>query len=140
MSEERRWVGDLASFAVIAALFGAVYTLPPDTSLAEIKQGGMLRACVPSSYPPLVTGNPEQPGLDIEILQTVADRIGVRLVLGTNPAIGTDFNPRNWRVSRANCQVIAGGVVATDTTRSFLDTTPPHIETGWVFVGPEIPA
>jgi polar amino acid transport system substrate-binding protein/cystine transport system substrate-binding protein/membrane-bound lytic murein transglycosylase F len=30
-------------------------------------------------------------------------------------------------------------VVVSDTTRSFLDTTPPHLETGWALVAAKIP-
>ena len=72
MNERPRWVGDLITGFAVAALFGAVYLLPPDTSLAEVKQAGVLRVCVPTRYPPLVTGKPEEPGFDIEFAQAVA--------------------------------------------------------------------
>jgi polar amino acid transport system substrate-binding protein/cystine transport system substrate-binding protein/membrane-bound lytic murein transglycosylase F len=54
--------------------------------------------------------------------------------------MGRDFNPRNWNVTRAQCQMLAGGVVASDLTRSFLDTTPPHLQTGWALVAAQLPA
>ncbi len=50
--------------------------------------------------------------------------------------MGRDFNPRNWAVNRAKCQVLAGGVVDSTLTRSFLDTGPPYAETGWAIVAP----
>ena len=50
---------------------------------------------------------------------------------------GQDFNPRNWRVTRAQCQTLAGGVVGSQTTRSFLDVTPSHAETGWMLILPK---
>jgi ABC-type amino acid transport substrate-binding protein len=53
--------------------------------------------------------------------------------------MGRDFNPRTWNVTRAQCQMLAGGVVASDATRAFLDTTPPHLETGWALVAAQLP-
>jgi ABC-type amino acid transport substrate-binding protein len=139
VNERRRWIGDVITVVGILALFGAVYLLPPDTSLALVKQAGILRVCIPTLYPPLVTGKPEAPGFDIEFAQAIAKRLDVRLVFNTNPAMGRDFNPHNWNVTRAQCQMLAGGVVVSDTTRSFLDTTPPHLETGWALVARDLP-
>jgi polar amino acid transport system substrate-binding protein/cystine transport system substrate-binding protein/membrane-bound lytic murein transglycosylase F len=141
MRDEPNTWRDLAGIAVIVGLFAAIALVPPDTSLSEIRKEGTLRVCVPPTYGNLVTGDPAAPGFEVEIMQIVADRLGVRLALNVNPAIGQDFNPRAWRLTRAQCQIVAGGVVATDTTRSFLDTTPPHLETGWVLLAPgEVPA
>jgi polar amino acid transport system substrate-binding protein/cystine transport system substrate-binding protein/membrane-bound lytic murein transglycosylase F len=140
MSERPRWVGDLITLGGIAALFGAVYLLPPDTSLAQVQQAGALGVCVPTLYPPLVTGKPDAPGFDVEFVQAIAGRLGVRMVVNANAAMGRDFNPRDWSVTRAQCQMLAGGVVVSDATRSFLDTTPPHLETGWALVAAQVPA
>jgi ABC-type amino acid transport substrate-binding protein len=139
MGERPRWMGDVITLAGIAGLFGTVYLLPPDTSLAQVMRAGILGICVPTFYPPLVTGKPDAPGFDIEFVQAVADRLRVRLVMSTNPAMSRDFNPRNWNVTRAQCQLLAGGVVVSDTTRSFLDTTPPLLQTGWALVAAKIP-
>jgi ABC-type amino acid transport substrate-binding protein len=140
MSERPRWVGDLITLAGIAALFGAVYLLPPDTSLAQVRQAGVLGVCVPTLYPPLVTGRAEAPGFDVEFVQAIAGKLGVKMVVNANAAMGRDFNPRDWSVTRAQCQMLAGGVVVSDATRSFLDTTPPHLETGWALVARQVPA
>ncbi|MBD8065877.1 transporter substrate-binding domain-containing protein [Devosia sp. PTR5] len=126
----------LIGFAVILALLVGVSLLPPDTSLREIERAGVLRACVPPSYPPLVTGDSEQPGVDIELLRILSQKIGVSLVLNENQAMGRDFNPKNWGLNRAQCQVIAGGVVDSDQTRSFLETGPAYAQTGWAVVSP----
>ena len=139
MRERPRWVGDLITIGGVAALFGAVYLLPPDTSLAEVKKAGFLRVCVPTLYPPLVTGKPEAPGFDIEFAQAIAKRLDLRIVVNANAAMGRDFNPRNWNITRAQCQMLAGGVVVSDLTRSFLDTTPPHLQTGWALVATQLP-
>ncbi|HEY0917630.1 substrate-binding periplasmic protein [Devosia sp.] len=127
---------DVLSFVAVVALLVAVSVLPPDTSLSEVEKSASLKACVPPVYPPLVTGDAALPGLDIELLGAVAQRLGLALVVNENPAIGRDFNPRNWRLSRGQCHVIAGGVVDSVQTRSFLDVSPPYAETGWAVVSP----
>ena len=123
--------------ALTLGLLGAVYALPPDTSLSEVRKAGVLRACMPPNYPPLVTGDRDAPGIDVELLRAVAREMGVELAITTNQAMGQDFNPRNWRVTRAQCQTLAGGVVGSQTTRSFLDVTPSHAETGWMLILPK---
>lgn len=130
----RRLRGDLSAITIVAALLLAVNFLPTDRTLDEVRSSGVLRACVPNTYPPLVTESSGAPGVDIEILQQVAEELGVRLLLVRNSAIGRDFDPRNWRLTRAQCVVIAGGVVDTQATRGYLVVTPPHLETGWAAV------
>lgn len=132
----RRLARDLGGIVVVLGLMLLVNFLPPDTSLSEVEASHAIRACVPTTYPPLVTGDPERPGIDIEILRAVADRIGVALLLSPIDAMGRDFNPRNWAINRGKCQVLAGGVVDSTLTRSFLDTGPPYAETGWAIVAP----
>ncbi len=132
-----RLARDFGAIGIVLALLLAVTLLPPDTSLSEVQAVASLRACVPPSYPPLVTGDPAKPGIDIEILQAVASRLGVALALNVNDAMGRDFNPRNWGLNRAQCQVIAGGVVDSSQTRSFLDTGPSYARTGWAVISPE---
>lgn len=129
-------IRDVLAFGAVLALLIGVGLLPPDTSLSEVRRAGSLRACVPPSYPPLVTGDPDRPGLDIELLGAVAARLGVALVLNGNAAMGRDFNPRNWGLNRSQCQVVAGGVVDSTQTRSFLETGPTYAETGWAIVAP----
>lgn len=127
-------LGDVLSIVAIVALFGFVYLLPPDSTLADVRESGAIRVCAPESFPPLMTGDEQRPGIDIELVEELAHRIGVRVVVSTNRAIGRDLNPRTWRVSRAQCLLIAGGVVASPTTRGYLETLPPHLETGWAAV------
>jgi ABC-type amino acid transport substrate-binding protein len=126
---------DVITFAGVFGLLGAVYLLPPDTALQQVRAAGTLRACVPPTYPPLVTGNPAMPGVDVELLRAVAADLGVGLAIAGNPAMGTDFNPRAWHMTRAQCDIFAGGVAGSDATRSFLETTPPYAATGWAWIG-----
>ena len=136
MKQMYRLVGELGWLGLIVALLLLVGLVPPDTSLLEIRKTGALKVCVPTSYPPLVTSDPTQPGIDIEILLAISDYIGVKLLLSPNDAIGRDFNPLNWDITRGNCQVLAGGFVDTTLTRSFLDIGHPYAETGWAIVAP----
>jgi polar amino acid transport system substrate-binding protein/cystine transport system substrate-binding protein/membrane-bound lytic murein transglycosylase F len=124
------------SYLMLFGLLAGVYLLPADTSLREVRRAGLLRACMPPLYPPLVTGTPEAPGLDVELLRALAAGLGLRLAISANEAMGQDFNPHNWRVTRAQCEVLAGGVVASPVTRSFLETSPSYAQTGWGFVAP----
>jgi polar amino acid transport system substrate-binding protein/cystine transport system substrate-binding protein/membrane-bound lytic murein transglycosylase F len=130
----------LLPYVAIFGLLGGVYLLPPDTSLSEVRKAGVLRACMPPLYPPLVTGDRAAPGIDVELLEALAKGLGVRLVVTSNPAMGQDFNPRNWHVTRAQCEVLGGGVVVSSTTRSFLDTSPPYAQTGWALVAAQLPS
>ena len=125
------------SYLMIFGLLAGVYLLPADTSLSEVRRGGLLRACMPPVYPPLVTSDANAPGIDVELLRALAEKLALKLVITSNPAIGQDFNPRNWRVTRAQCEVLAGGVVASPVTRSFLETSPSYAQTGWGIVSPK---
>lgn len=127
---------DLASALVIGGLVGAVYLLPPDTSLALLREDGVLRVCVPPNYPPLVQSDPAAPGFDVELVTEIARRLDLRVAFTANAAMVRDFNPRSWGITRAQCQIVAGGVVASPTTLSFLDASPPYLETGWAVLTP----
>jgi polar amino acid transport system substrate-binding protein/cystine transport system substrate-binding protein/membrane-bound lytic murein transglycosylase F len=128
---------DVFTFAGVFGLLGAVYLLPPDTSLREVRAAGTLRVCMPPAYPPLVTGDPAAPGIDVELLQAIARDLDVRLAIIANPVMGRDFNPRAWRITRAQCDVLAGGVVGSATTRSFLDISSSYATTGWAWLSPQ---
>ncbi|HEV7718474.1 MAG TPA: transporter substrate-binding domain-containing protein [Arsenicitalea sp.] len=132
-----RLARNFTGIGVVLALLLAVTFLSPDNSLKDVQAAGTLGACVPPSYPPLVTGDVDRPGVDIELLKAVATHLGVGLSLNPNDAIGRDFNPLNWGLNRAQCQVIAGGVVDSDQTRSFLGTGPSYAETGWAILSPQ---
>ena len=122
---------DLLILLLTIAPIAAVYALPADTSLEEVRKAGVLTACVPSDFPPLAVPGSADPGFDVALLGEISKRIGVELSLNVNPSIGRDFNPRNWGITRAGCEAIAGGIVISPVTRSFLETLPTGIDTGW---------
>ena len=125
------------SYLFIFAPLAAVYALPPDTSFGEVRRAGVLRACVPFLYPPLVTDDPAAPGIDVELLRGLAKHLDLRLDFSRNEAMGRDFNPRSWHVTRAQCEMLAGGIVASPVTKSFLETSQSYAETGWAFIMPK---
>lgn len=130
------WRGLVPYFFIFAPL-AAVYLLPPDTSLAEVRHAEILRACVPTLYPPLVTGDPAAPGIDVELVRAIAAGMGLRADFTIEEAMGRDFNPRSWHVTRAQCEMLAGGIVASPATKSFLETSPSYAQTGWAFLLPK---
>lgn len=131
-----RWVGDIGTLIVIFGLLGAVYLLPSDSALSELERSGRLSVCMPDLYPPLVTKDPERPGFDRELLAAVAQQLGVTLAVVPNSSMANDFNPRSWRVTRAQCQLLAGGIALTRPVLSYLDATEPYLSTGWAAVSP----
>lgn len=133
-SSPRPPLGGFLPLGLCFALLFALGFLPPDTALRRVDEVGRISVCVPVDYPPLVLAEGPLPGFDVELLRAVAERSGWRLNLVRNPAMGRDFNPRTWRVTRAQCQMLAGGIAISPTTRSFLDTSRGHLRTGWVMV------
>jgi ABC-type amino acid transport substrate-binding protein len=123
----------------ILSLLAAVYLLPPDTSLSEVRRAGALQVCMPPAAPPFVTGDGDAPGIDVEILRALTRDLGLTLAGVPEPAMGQDFNPRAWHVTRAACEVLAGGLVASPMTRSFLETSAPYAQTGWALLAPPPP-
>ncbi len=125
---------DVVTFAGVFGLLGAVYLLPPEQRTSGPGSRGGNVAGLSAAALLLVTGDPALPGIDVELLRAVAARLGVTLTIVSNSAIGQDFNPRAWRITRAQCDIIGGGMAGSDTTRSFLDTTPSYARTGWAWL------
>jgi len=131
-----RSIRDMGIMVVMLAVLGSLNFLPPDSSLEEVERSGRLRVCMPDNYPPLVMNEPDRPGFDVELLRAVSERMGLAFSMVPNPAMARDFNPRSWRVTRAQCSVLAGGIALTSAVRSYLDTTSEYLATGWAVVSP----
>lgn len=132
----RRLWRDGAAVAVVVGLMAAVSLLPPDTALQEVQAGGVLRACVPVANAPLVIEGGPQEGIDVDILRQIASDLGLRLSLNHNPAIGRELDPRVWRINRATCHILGGGIVTSPVMESFMQVTDPHLESGWTVISP----
>jgi ABC-type amino acid transport substrate-binding protein len=89
---------------------------------------------MPPVDPPFVTEDANAPGIDVEILHALTRDVGLGLAAVPESAMGQNFNPRAWHVTRAACEVLAGGLVASPMTRSFLETSPPYAQTGWAIL------
>ena len=76
-----RWLQAGLNIAIVAGLLAAVSYLPPDTSLQDRQRDGVLKVCVPASYPPLITGDPARPGFDAELADAIAKNLGLKLAL-----------------------------------------------------------
>lgn len=133
---KRHWLFDMIPLGLCFALLFAVSFLPPDNARYDVDRLGRLSVCMPSLYPPLVTDDADMPGFEVELMQEITQRLGWRLNIVSNASMGRDFNPRNWRINRAQCQMLAGGIAINSTTSSFLDTTQPHLVTGWALIAP----
>lgn len=132
-----RWLGDVGTLVVIFGLLGSVYLLPTDSSFSELERSGRLNVCMPTLYPPLVTDDPAHPGFDKELLALIAQKLHVTLNVVPNAAMAKDFNPRSWRITRAQCQLVAGGIALTRPVLSYLDATDAYLSTGWAVVSPQ---
>ena len=62
----------------------------------------------------------------------MAVALDLRLLVNVLPSIGKDYNPRNWFLTRAQCDIVGGGVADTVQTRSFMQTVPTGARTGWI--------
>ncbi|ADO43726.1 substrate-binding periplasmic protein [Ketogulonicigenium vulgare] len=129
----RAWKGFVPLAVCFAVLFGAGF-LPPDTSLSQIDKAGRISVCIPQVAPPMVTGQAAAPGFDVDLVTEIARRAGWQLSFSRNAAMTRDINPRSWHITRAQCQMVAGGVVLSDTTRSYMDTSEGYLQAGWALI------
>lgn len=132
--QPHRWRAAAVNLGAVIVLLMGASLLPPDTSLGDRQGAGVLKLCVPQSFPPLVTGATEQPGYDVELAGAIAAKLDLQLQVNTLPSIGRDYNPRNWSLTRAQCDLVGGGVADSEQTRSFLQTVPTQARTGWVAI------
>lgn len=127
-----RWRLAAINIGAMVLLLSAATFLPPDTSLGDRQKSGVLKLCVPQSFPPLVTEDAAAPGYDVELTGAIAEKMGLRLQVNRLPSIGRDFNPRNWSLTRAQCDLVGGGVADSVQSQSFLQTIPTQARTGWI--------
>ncbi|WP_324715429.1 transporter substrate-binding domain-containing protein [Carboxydochorda subterranea] len=132
----------LAVWAVgLAALFGLRY-LPPDTSLDRVQRSGTLTVCHPASLPPYVTYHPDEAradGLEAERVMGIARALGVRVQW--NPQVNwyVTRDPTAWGVRKGSCDVLAGGIAATDASRGLLVLSKPYLRVSWAMIARRAP-
>ncbi len=114
--------------------------LPPDNSLERVRQADTLRVCVPSDFPPYLTGtdSPEVGGSEARLLGTLSRSIGVPIQWNLQPAWGTSPDPVDWGIRPESCDLLAGGIVVGDETQGMLQLLP-YAQTHWALLSHATP-
>ena len=121
----------IAGTAVAAlALAGCSSTdAPPsaDNSLGTLTAGSLL-ACSDSPYPPFEFEDSTTPsgyaGFDIDIIQAIADKLGLKLVV-----VATDFNVlQSGSPLAASCDVGVSAITITDERKANIDFSDPYYD------------
>lgn len=132
----KAWRGPLGSIALIAIGLYALSHLPPDTSLAERKQTGMLRFCVPETNSALLRDPASgESRHELRLIEGVAAELGLKLQLIENANMGRSYNPADWHLSRGQCDILGGGLADSATNRGFLTLLPTGETIGLVVTG-----
>ena len=127
--------GLLIIFGIIMLL--AVRELPPDSSLAEVREAGTLIVCNPPSLPPLLTpqqGGNRYEGTEADLVRSITDKIGVSVQWNPQPGWGDTIDPSDWGLRPSACDLVVGGIVDEEETRSLLELVP-YRSVGWAFAG-----
>lgn len=137
--ERRRLGRALSGPARLLVAVGALFLLLPpaqaaqDESLARVREAGVLRACADPDNPPLSSaraGSP--PGVDVEVVQALAEELGVRLEVVWVDTWAMDRALRRLRTGA--CDLLAGLPVDQGFLRErpWLDITVPIYATGYL--------
>ncbi|RRH70303.1 hypothetical protein [Falsigemmobacter faecalis] len=119
------WRRPLRDISLLAGFLAAVSFLPADTSLAERQASGQLRYCVADQNSPLIRDPAAGgPGPELRLMQAAAGRLGVQLRLVEVANIGRSFNPADWNLTRAQCDVLGGGLADSAANRGFMTLIP----------------
>lgn len=114
----------------------ALRQLPPDSSLAQVSESGVLNVCVPPGLTPYLTGDPEAGtpgGSEAALVQRVAHRIGVPVGWSLQTGWGSSADPVDWGLRPESCDLLAGGIVVGDETRALM-TTVPYAQVHWALL------
>lgn len=136
----RRWRKPVIDIGVITLLLVALSHLPPDTSLSERVENGILRLCVPDRSSELIRADDAtQPGYELALMQGVAQDLDLRLQVVEIANMGRSFNPRDWQIGRGQCDILGGGLADSAANRGFLTLLPNGGRIGLVRIGDSAP-
>lgn len=115
-----------AVFIVLGVLaYLGLRQLPPDHSLARVREAGVVQVCVPPGLPPFVSGSSgDVHGLEADLIRRAAARIGVPVGWNVQAGWGTSPDPVDWGLRSESCDLLAGGIVVNDETRGALQVLP----------------
>jgi ABC-type amino acid transport substrate-binding protein len=114
-----------------------VRELPPESSLAQVREGGALTVCVPPSLPPLLTpdsGVNQYQGSEAELVRLIAADIDVSVQWNPQPGWGDTIDPSDWGMRPSACQLVVGGIVGSEETRALMELVP-YRTAEWSIVG-----
>lgn len=105
--------------------------LPPDNSLALIRQDKVLNVCVPPDLPPYLSASDGTgQGSEAELVRRLARRIGVDVGWSLQSGWLTSPDPVDWGLRPESCDLLAGGIVDSEDTRALMTLTG-YQTTGW---------
>ncbi|GAA5533733.1 hypothetical protein [Deinococcus aluminii] len=132
----RRWrpSGSTVFIVVGVLAYLGLRQLPPDNSLALVRQAGVLNVCVPAELPPFIVPQGDgASGLEAALLERAAARIGVPPQWNLQAAWGTSPDPVDWGLRPESCQVLAGGIVVSPETQALMELLP-YANTRWALL------
>ncbi|WP_216326781.1 substrate-binding periplasmic protein [Deinococcus aestuarii] len=132
----RRWRPSGSTVFIIVGVLAylGLRQLPPDNSLALVRQAGVMSVCIPAELPPFVTATEDGArGQEAELLRRAAARIGTSLEWNLQASWGTTPDPVDWGLRPESCQVLAGGIVVSPETQALMQPLP-YAETGWALL------
>lgn len=132
----RRWrpSGSTVFIALGVLAYLGLRQLPPDNSLALVRQSGVLSVCVPAELPPFVTATADgAQGREADLLRRAAAGIGADLTWNLQASWGTTPDPVDWGLRPESCQALAGGIVVSPETQALLQPLP-YARTGWALL------
>lgn len=121
----------------VAALL-LVRQLPPDASLAHVREAGVLLTCTPSGLPPLLTPDDGADtgfsGSEAGLARFIAEDVGASVQWNTQPGWGRSVDPYDWGIRPGSCDLVVGGILVSSETSALLDLIP-YRTAGWVLSG-----
>lgn len=122
----------------VLGLYLAGLTLKPDASLTRVKRAGVLRVCHPVSLPPLIMASADHPGsaagLEARLTERLAAHLGLTVEWNLQPNWYRTWDPTGWGIRREACDVLVGGIAATEESRGLLELADPYLPSGWAWV------
>ncbi|MEZ4632931.1 MAG: transporter substrate-binding domain-containing protein [Deinococcales bacterium] len=112
--------------------------LPPDTSLARLRQKGSINVCYPPNLKPLISyqrvGDKVE-GIETSIIQSLAQSLDLRINWNLQRDWYRSIDPSAWGIRKGACDILVGGIVDSKASKGFFILSPAHLQSGWAMVG-----
>ncbi|MBO1436574.1 hypothetical protein [Meiothermus sp. CFH 77666] len=124
--------GSLLTVLVGLALLLVARELPPDLSLAQVRQAGVVKVCHPPNLPPLIERGGR--GQEAELARRIARALGVEAQFNLQAGWGLGQDPVDWGLRPESCDLLVGGILLERETTQLL-TPLPYQESRWGLLG-----